>query len=299
MYIFDAYTRFFGRDFYQFQTVRQADGSTEIRLKQGDNGGSDNRQVSAHRRSVLEAMDSCGVSGAVIYAAVIQEMDAVGEAARQSGGRLVPFAAVNPASPSSLAALDRLRPRYGFRGLIMFPSMHGYAIGDGNAAAVLDYATTHNMVVYVHYGAPRVEVRALIGLDPDSTIDRGHPENLIPVARSRADLTFTVPFSGGSQLEEFLALGDSCPNVCANIVGSGAAGDHRKRTKTLAGIFSETRRAYGVQRILYGSDSGGFSQNYREDVLETQIAAMIAAGFTEVERAAVLGGNASRLLDLV
>jgi predicted TIM-barrel fold metal-dependent hydrolase len=179
--------------------------------------------------------------------------------------------------------------------MILFPSMHGYDVGGGETATALDFAADHNMIVCVHFGAPRIEARTLIGLDPGSRIDHGNPKDLIPAAQSRADSTFTVPYSGGDQLEEFLGLGDSCPNVYANIVGSGVAVDDRKRTTTLADVFSETRRAYGIQRILYGSDSGGFSQGYREDVLEAQIVAMIEAGFTDVARAAVLGGNASQL----
>jgi predicted TIM-barrel fold metal-dependent hydrolase len=296
MDIFDAYTRFFGRDFYEFQTVQRPDGETEILLKQLVRGDGDDRLLAAHRRRVLANMDACGVSRAVVYASVPQEMSAVGEAALESNGRLVPFAAVNPLSHSSLAVLGELQRRHVFRGLILFPFMHKYALDGSDAAAVFDVAATHDMVVFVHCGAARAEVRKLLGLDARSSTDYGRPKDLIAVAKTRIDQTFAVPYSDEYPFEEFLELGASCPNVYANTVCSIAAVSDRKQTPSPADWFSETKRVYGDKRILYGSDSDGSTEGYRKDVLEAQIAAMIEAGFEEAERAAVLGGNLTRLL---
>jgi predicted TIM-barrel fold metal-dependent hydrolase len=296
MYIFDAYTRFFGRDFYEFQTVPRPDGGSEILLMQRGRDDSGDRLPVAHRRRLLDDMDKCGVSRAVVYASVPPQMSVVGEAALESNGRLVPFAVVNPLSQSSLAQLGTLQERYRFRGMILFPFLHEYAVGGREAAAALDFAAAHDMVVFFHCGAARTEVRRLIGLDSSSPIDHGRTKSLIAAVKSRADQMFTVPYSGEHQFEEFLELGASCPNVHAITVGSSAGTHDRAPSLTLADWFSETRRVYGEKRILYASGSEGSAEGYRKDVLEAQIAAMIEAGFTEAGRAAVLGGNLSRLL---
>jgi predicted TIM-barrel fold metal-dependent hydrolase len=66
---------------------------------------------------------------------------------------------------------------------------------------------------------------------------------------------------------------------------------------TLVEVFQRTKSALGAERILFGSDSGVFPRGYRADILRAQSDAMQEAGFTDAERAGVLGGNLSRLID--
>lgn len=298
MDIFDAHTHFLSREYYEFQTARQPDGTEEIVLKQTEESGPGAPPDDSAGRlgGVLDDMDACGVARAVTYAAVPQEMEVVGRTALRSNDRLIPYAAVNPASPASLELLRSLQPRYRFRGLVLFPVMHSYSIDGDRAANALDYARSNRMVVLVHYGWLPVGIRTLIGLDPELPPDRGHPSDLMPVARARQDQHFVAPCPGASFFEEFLELGISCPNVYADTAGSVSWVDADRQPSALANMFERMRRAYGVERILFGSDSGGFPPGYRTDIRDAQCSAMVAAGFTEGERTAVLGLNLSRLL---
>jgi len=300
MDIFDAHTRFFGREFYEFHTARRPNGSTEILLNQtaDASAGVPSKEPNGHVDRILADMDACGISRAVTYASIPQEARTVGEAALGSNGRLIPYAAVNPELSESLETVGKLQPRFGFRGLVLFPAMHGYPIGSERAAAALDFARAHNMVVLVHFGRLRTGLRSLIGLDPAHDPPHVLSRDLIPVARTRPDQRFVVPCRGTGFFEDFLELGKSCSNVYADTAGSTSWVAEQDSPTTLAQLFDDTRKAYGVERILFGSDSGGVSRGFRTDIRDAQISAMTAAGFTENDRAAVLGFNLSALLGL-
>jgi predicted TIM-barrel fold metal-dependent hydrolase len=66
---------------------------------------------------------------------------------------------------------------------------------------------------------------------------------------------------------------------------------------TLAEVFQKTRAVFGVERILFGTDSGVFPRGWRKDILEEQTQAMVQAGFSAAEMDMVLGGNAERLFE--
>jgi predicted TIM-barrel fold metal-dependent hydrolase len=298
MEIFDAHTHFFRREFYEFHTARRPDGTSEILPKRVEDFGSENLPDNAveYFTRVLDNLDSCGVKRAVTYASVSQEMGTVGEAARVSLGRLVPYASVNPLSTSSMETLRKLQPLFRFRGLVLFPAMHDYPIGGDAAAAAFDFAHANDVVVLIHFGLLRANVRELIGLDPRDHPSYGHPGDLIPVAGDRADQTFIVSHPAFETFEEFIDLGAKCANVHMDTAGSAAWTPVTKKPKMLADRFAAVRNAYGVERILFGSDSGGTPWEYHKDALDNQISAMTEAGYTEKEIAAVLCGNLSKLL---
>jgi predicted TIM-barrel fold metal-dependent hydrolase len=298
MEIFDAHTHFFSREFYEFQTIRQPDGTTEILPKRFDDAGNGIPSATERLNRILAGMDACGVSRAVTYASVSQEMSTVGEAARASNGRLVPFASINPLSNASLETLERLQPQHRFPGMVLHPAMHDYHIGGDAAAAALDFARVNDMVVLIHFGLLRVNVRKLIGLDPPDHPDYGHPGDLIPVADDRAGQTFIVSHTGLEMFEELLDLGAKCANVYTDTAVSTAWTHGTERPMSLADRFAAVRNAYGVERILFGSDSGGTPWEYHNDALDNQVLAMTEAGYTEKEIAAVLCGNLSRLLEI-
>jgi predicted TIM-barrel fold metal-dependent hydrolase len=296
MEIFDGHTHFFGRNFYEFRTTRSRDGNPEITIDgEPEITPAD---IVACRTRVLTGMDACGVSKAATYAFIAQETESVGKAALGSGGRLVPYAAVDPLAPASLARLERLQTTYRFRGMLLFPAMHEYSIDGDDAARALDLAQAHGMIVLVHCGPLQPYVRTLFGLDPDTASDHGRIADLAAVAHRRPHQTFVVVHLGPSRLEEFWELGTSCPNTYADTGAITALTAERGSMLDVSDVFRETKRAYGADRILYGSDSSGFDRHYRKHILDAQTGALVRAGFTADDRAAVLGGNLSRLLDL-
>ena len=298
MTIFDAHTHFFSREFYEFQTtlVPGADRATLLDRIHAGGINVPGLGASAHTARWIAELDRSGVARAVTFASVPAEMKVVGEAAAASGGRLVPFAMVNPRAPETLTTLEALQPTLHFRGMALFPAMHDYSIDSTEASLAIDLAAKHRMVVFVHCGKLRVNVRKLIGLEADFPAEKSRPVQLIPVARARPNVTFVVPHFGSGRFEELLELGSACKNVYTDTAGSNAWILEHHPPLALSEVFAQTRETMGAERILFGSDSGVFPRGYRADVLRMQEAAMRAAGFSDSEREGVLGGNLTRIL---
>lgn len=300
MDIFDAHTRFFGREFYEFHTARRPNGSTEILLNQTADAGADvpSKEPNGRVDRILADMDACGISRAVTYSFWSQEAETVGEAALGSNGRLIPYAVVNPEYSESLDVVRKLQPRYGFRGVVLLPMSLIYPIDGERTAETLDFARAHDMVVLVQFGSLRPGLRTLVGVDSPNPPEDINATDLIRAARSRPDQRFVVPCGGAGYFVDFQKLGESCPNIYADTAGSTRWAAAPDNPDSLAELFDETRKAFGVERMLYGSGSAGFPREYRTDIRDVQISAMTAAGFTENDRAAVLGLNLSALLGL-
>jgi predicted TIM-barrel fold metal-dependent hydrolase len=175
--------------------------------------------------------------------------------------------------------------------------MHDYAIQSAEAARAIELAKRHELIVVVHCGRLRVNVRKLIGLNPDFSADKSRPSDLLPVARTHHGVNFVIPHFGSGLFEETLAVGAQCPNVYTDTAGSNAWILEHDPPLSLAEVFQATRSALGADRILFGSDSGVFPRGYRADVLQAQKDTMRAAGFDDADQRAVLGENLARLLE--
>ncbi len=300
MHIFDTHLHFFSRAFYEFQAGQVEGGDVAALLERLIRNGIEvpGDDMAALRDRIIADLDAHGINRAVTFASVPGEMEVVGEAALTSGGRLIPFAMVDPTQPQTLDKLESLQERYHFRGMLLFPAMRDYGIGDDVAVPALDLARKHGMLVFVHCGLLRLNVRAALGLEPEFPLDRGHPQDLIPVAKARPDQTFVVPHFGAGFFDEFLRLGKACPNVYADTAGSNTWGMFQAPALYLEDLFEQAVEFFGVERILYGSDTAGYPRGYRKDVLDAQTRAMQDAGIQPPDQGLILGGNLSKLLEL-
>ncbi len=300
MHVFDAHTHFFSRAFYEFQAHQVPGGNLPSLLERVEKNGIDlpTESTAAHRDRIIADLDENGIDRAVTFASVPDEMEIVGEAARTSGGRLVAFATVNPRNPDSLKRLESAHDRYRYKGMLLFPAMHDYPIGGDDAALALDLARELGLAVFVHCGLLRVPIRAILGLDSEFPLDRSHPEALMPVAKARPDQNFIVPHFGAGFFDEFLTLGRTCRNVYADTAGSNSWGMFQAPPLYLEDLFAQTVGVYGIERLLYGSDTAGFPRGYRKDVRNAQIRAMHDAGIKPADQELILGGNLAKLLEV-
>lgn len=299
-HIFDTHTHFFSRAFYEYQAEQVPGGNVYELLEKMARHGIEipDADPLKHRDRFITELDANGVTRAVVFASVPDEMEAVGEAARTSEGRLYPYAAVNPRAPETIEKLASLQDTYRFRGMLLFPAMHGYSIGDPVVNSALDLASDLKLVVFVHCGLLRVTIRAVLGLSPDFPLEYSHPKDLIPVAKSRPNLSFIIPHFGGGFFEEFLLVGKECPNAYADTAGSNTWGMFQFPELHLDDLYSDTVRIFGIERILFGSDTAGFPRGYRKDILEAQVRAMHDARIATDDQSLILGGNLSRLLEV-
>lgn len=298
--IFDAHVHFFGREFYTFQTTLVAREDPETILGRIRAGGIEvpGPDATAHATRWISELDRNRIDRAVLFASSPTEMRTVGEVAASHPRRLFPYAMVNPKAPATLELLESLQTKARFKGILLFPAFHEFSIQSPEAARAIEVAKKHRLVVFVHCGKLRMNVRKLIGLNGDFPAERSRPSDLLPVAQANPGVRFVVPHFGSGWLEETLALGAACPNVYTDTAGSNAWILEHDPPLSLVEVFQAARVSFGAERMLFGSDSGIFPRGYRGDVLQAQRDTMVAAGFTDDEQRAVLGGSLARLLEV-
>ena len=157
MHVFDAHTHFFSRAFYEFQARQVPDADVPTLLEKMAGNGIDvpGESIHAHRDRIISDLDENGIDRAVSFASVPEEMEIVGEAAKTSDGRLVPYAMVNPKVSDTLKRFETLHDQYKFKGMLLFPAMQDFAIG-GDIAAPGE-------------GTPR-PLRAALGDEPEQSV---------------------------------------------------------------------------------------------------------------------------------
>ncbi|MGQ0552244.1 MAG: amidohydrolase family protein [Planctomycetota bacterium] len=301
MQIQDAHTHFFSRPFFQTlaalsprkelppaQLIEQVAAQAKLELPSED--------VSAHCQRWIAELDRHAVRRAVCFASLPPEAEAVSAAARQSQGRLIPYTIVNPADPQAPAFAEKALGSLGFRGLLTFPAMHHFRPNDACMQPILELAAQHGAPVIVHCGVLRVKLRDLFGLPRPYDLSYAHPLDLIPAANRHRQVRFVVPHFGGGFLHEALLLGMSCENVLLDTSSSNDWLAAEPSRPSLADVFSLALKAYGAERILFGTDSSTFPRGWRADLRDTQLAALAGAGAKPAEIEAIMGGNLARLL---
>lgn len=298
--IFDAHVHFFGREFYTFQTTLVAREDPETILGRIRAGGIEvpGPDAKAHATRWIAELDRNRIDRAVLFASSPTEMKTVGEVAASYPRRLSAYTLVNPKAAATVEMLGSLQPTLHFKGMLLFPALHEYSIQSPEAARAIELAKKHRLVVFVHCGKLRVNVRKLVGLNADFAAERSRPRDLAPIARAHPEVRFVVPHFGSGWFEETLELGASCPNVYTDTAGSNAWILEHDPPLSLAEVFQAARVSFGINRILFGSDSGGFPRGYRSDILKAQLDTMRAAGFNDDEQRAIMGGSLTRLLEV-
>jgi predicted TIM-barrel fold metal-dependent hydrolase len=298
--IFDAHVHFFGREFYTFQTTLVAREDPDTILGRIRAGGVEvpGPDAKAHASRWLAELDRHRIDRVALFSSTPTEMRTVGAVASAHPRRLFPYTVVNPKAPATLETLESLQPAHRFKGILLFPALHEFSIQSAETLRAIEVAKRHRMVVVVHCGKLRINVRKLVGLNADFPAERSRPRDLEAVARAHPDVRFVVPHFGSGLFEETLALARSCANVYTDTAGSNGWMLEHDPPLSLVDMFQSARRAFGVERILYGSDSGTFPRGYRADILQVQRDAMRAAGFTDDDQRMVLNANLAGLLEV-
>jgi predicted TIM-barrel fold metal-dependent hydrolase len=306
MPIQDAHTHFFSRPFFRalagMSALKEepealiAKAAAQAKLQLPD------ENVAVHRDRWLAEMDRHGVARMVSFASLPAEAETVAEAARGSGGRLIPYTLVNPKDEKSPAFAEKALGALGMRGLLTFPAMHHFKPNDACMQPILELARKHKVPVIVHCGLLRVKLRDLLGVPRPFDLSFANPLDIIPAANRFRDVTFVVPHFGAGFLREVFMLGMQCENVCVDTSSSNdwmlsqpsTAGDLGHLT--LKTVFRRALDVFGAERILFGTDSSTFPRGWRADIRDEQLKALELAGVQGAQVEKIMGGNLARLL---
>lgn len=260
---------------------------TGIELPAGD--------LDAHVRRWLDSMDAHGVERAAAFASLPQEVDPLLDLRRRSGDRLVPFALVDPRAPDCAAKLERIVSPTGFGGVLLFPALHHYRVGDPTAAASFAALEAHRAIAYVHCGALVVKLRDLLGFPRTADLTFANPLDLIPLANAHRETTFVIPHFGAGFLRETLMVGAQCENVVVDTSSSNSWLATDPAGLRLEDVFARALAVFGAERVLFGTDSNTFPKGWQRARYDEQRAILERLAVPAAAQEAIFGGNAARL----
>ena len=301
MRVIDFHSHFFARPFFEtLAKLSPLEGTVEDKLDALSRRTGIELppvDVAPHLQRWLQELDAHDVEHLVTFASLPPEAPAVLEAVRLAEGRLSGMAVLDPTSDGAPARAAELLDA-GFRGLLAFPAMHRYDPAGPEMEPVLHEADARKAVVYVHCGILVVKLRDLLGLPRPYDLKFADPLRLVPVANRFPATTFVVPHFGAGFLRETLMLGAQCENVCVDTSSSNSWTRTQPGLDGLGEVFRRALDVFGVERVLFGTDSSVFPGGWISARRDEQHALLEELGCTPEEQELVFAGNARRVLGL-
>jgi predicted TIM-barrel fold metal-dependent hydrolase len=147
-----------------------------------------------------------------------------------------------------------------------------------------------------HFGILKIPIREAIGIKDQIDGTYSNPTDLHRVAVRHPDVNFIIPHFGAGYLREVLMLGSQCKNVYIDTSSSNSWIRVLPYNIDLKTVFAKVIDVFGVDRIIFGTDSGVFPRGYRIDILNQQIEILQELGLSDDEIQKILAGNLKKLL---
>ncbi|MDQ7851105.1 MAG: amidohydrolase family protein [Armatimonadota bacterium] len=240
-----------------------------------------------HAAAWLAAFDQAGVAGGVFIA--------VGEANEE----MARFVALNPRRLHGVGSLadprhpDAARTVRTFRArglcaLKLYPPIQRFLANDRMLYPIYEACAEQELPVIFHFG---ITVGAFYDLSYAS------PLPLSAVVREFPEVTFIIAHFGAGFFRETLFLAYHTDNVCVDTSGTNNWRHYSPGEPSLEQVFRDTLRAFGPERVLFGTDSTVWG-GYRHHILHEQVEVLDGLGVTAADRARILGDNARRVFHL-
>ncbi len=298
MPLIDCHTHFFGRTFFR-TLVEEAGGSddmlpmlaAEAKIEIPDEG------ISGHADRWIAQMDQHGVDHMVTFSSVVPEMEDVAKVFRHYPERLSGFAVINLSDPEAWGHVDRAAD-YGYKGILLFPVLHGFSVADDAVQGALEVAAGHDMAVVCHFGLLRIKLREILGLPRPHAMRYGNPLDIVTPASRYPGTPFVIPHFGCGFMRETLMAAQMCDNVLVDTSSSNNWMLSQSRITDLSEVFERFLDVMGPDRILFGSDSSVFPRGWRNDIRDVQLEVLqqINAGDAVIQK--IFHDNAATLLHL-
>jgi predicted TIM-barrel fold metal-dependent hydrolase len=287
----DAHVHFFSRPFFAALArqrnvgVEALEGLLDWRIPADDPG--------LLAGEWIAELDRHGLDRAALIASIPGDEQSVMAAVSRFPNRFYAYAMVDPTSEEMAGRVIDALPAGLLRGLCFFPAMHRYSMHDARVARLLDAASSHSAVVFVHCGVLSVGVRKKLNLPSAFDMRYSNPIDLHAIALRYPRLRFVVPHFGAGYFREALMLCDLCPNVYLDTSSSNSW--MRFEHLDLRTVFRRALDVAGPGRLLFGTDSSFFPRGWHDAVFQAQTKALYELGIEKETALRILHDNLDEL----
>jgi hypothetical protein len=245
------------------------------------------RTLDDHAQSWLKEFDAAGVDvGAFI--AVGEGNEELAQFVALRPDRFAGWGSLpDPRHPDAWRTVSKFR-EMGLSGLKLYPPTQRFLANDRALYPIYEAAAEMGLPILFHFG---ITIGAFYDLTFASPLPLSAPVKEFP------EVTFLIAHFGAGFLRETLFLAYHTENVCVDTSGTNNWRLFHPGEPSLEQVFRDAIRAFGAQRILFGTDSTIYG-GYRHHIVKEQLDVLDALELPPEDRAAILGGNARRVLRL-
>ena len=219
------------------------------------------------------------------------QLKAYADLQRRHKDRIVAFATVDPRRPDAVELVQRAIAEWGLKGLNLYPQT-GFYPNQPQTYRVLEKAQELRVPVVCHTGQL---------IPPPFRAKYGDPMHLDDVLLDFPDVTVIAGHMGFGWHEQLFYLGGLKYNLATDI--SAWQDVARSNYRKFCQVLREALDRLGADRVLFGTDNPFVAalmstKDYVELIRELPQQAPEGIAFTEAEVAAILGGNAARILGI-
>lgn len=238
-----------------------------------------------HARSWLEAFDQAGVEAGA-FIAVGEGNEELARFVAPNPQRFLGWGSLpDPRHPDAARTVARFRAM-GLSGLKLYPPTQRFLPNDRTLYPIYEAAAEQNLPILFHFG---ITVGSFYDLSYASPLPLSAPVKEFP------EVTFIIAHFGAGFLRETLFLAYHTENVCVDTSGTNNWRLYHPGEPSLEQVFRDALRAFGSNRILFGTDSTVWG-GYRHHILKEQVEILDRLEISDEDRRLILAENARRIL---
>ncbi len=296
----DAHLHFFTRDVLRFYARQSAafgalkDPATRVAERLGISAPP--REPADLAALWADQLDRRQVSRAFLFGSVPGEQQSVSRAVEAFPHKFIGFQMLNPRDPKASRQIADIAAK-GLRGLLLFPAIHHFFPDDHACLQTCRLARQYRLMVFVHLGPLRIVIQEKLGIAGASQEGFGEPRRLGKVLQDFPEVPFIVPHFGCGRLAGLLEPARETRNLYLDTSSSNSWMRQAPEFPDLESVFGRMleEKAFGPERLLFGTDSTVFPRGWRKDIYEAQRTALDRLGVAPHERQCIFSSNLERL----